>query len=58
MLRRPPTDLSIALQEFAIEAILEALPAFSKQISGFDHLIGAHLHRNPYQLTTAHHPRG
>lgn len=32
-----PTDLSTALPEFAIEAIREALPAFAKQIPGFDH---------------------
>jgi uncharacterized FAD-dependent dehydrogenase len=28
-------DLSLALPEFAIEAIREALPAFDKQIRGF-----------------------
>jgi uncharacterized FAD-dependent dehydrogenase len=32
-----PTDLSSALPEFAIAAIREALPAFAKQIPGFDH---------------------
>ena len=32
-----PTDLSSALPDFAIEAIREALPAFAKQIPGFDH---------------------
>jgi uncharacterized FAD-dependent dehydrogenase len=30
------TDLSTALPDFAIEAIREALPAFAKQIKGFD----------------------
>jgi uncharacterized FAD-dependent dehydrogenase len=30
------TDLSTALPEYAIEAIREALPAFAKQIPGFD----------------------
>jgi uncharacterized FAD-dependent dehydrogenase len=32
-----PTDLSSALPAFAIEAIREALPAFARQIPGFDH---------------------
>ena len=32
-----PTDLSTALPEYVIEAILEVLPAFAKQIPGFDH---------------------
>lgn len=32
-----PTDLSGALPAFAIEAIREALPAFARQIPGFDH---------------------
>lgn len=31
-----PTDLSTCLPDFAIEAIREALPAFGKQIHGFD----------------------
>lgn len=31
-----PTDLSGCLPDFAIEAIREALPAFAKQIKGFD----------------------
>ena len=31
-----PTDLSTALPDYAIEAIREALPAFGKQIKGFD----------------------
>ena len=32
-----PTDLSDALPAYAIEAIREALPAFARQIPGFDH---------------------
>ena len=32
-----PTDLSSALPPFVIEAIREALPAFARQIPGFDH---------------------
>lgn len=31
-----PTDLSTCLPDFAIEAIREALPAFARQIPGFD----------------------
>ena len=31
-----PTDLSSCLPDFAIEAIREALPAFGRQIKGFD----------------------
>ena len=31
-----PTDLSSCLPTYAIEAIREALPAFGKQIRGFD----------------------
>jgi uncharacterized FAD-dependent dehydrogenase len=31
-----PTDLSLCLPSFAIEAIREALPAFGKKIKGFD----------------------
>jgi len=31
-----PTDLSSCLPDYAIEAIREALPAFGKQIKGFD----------------------
>ena len=32
-----PTDLSGCLPDYAIEAIREALPAFARQIPGFDH---------------------
>ncbi len=32
-----PTDLSTCLPDFAIAAIREALPAFARQIPGFDH---------------------
>ncbi|HVY32993.1 MAG TPA: NAD(P)/FAD-dependent oxidoreductase [Caulobacteraceae bacterium] len=32
-----PTDLSSCLPDYAIEAIREALPAFGRQIPGFDH---------------------
>ena len=31
-----PTDLSTCLPDYAIEAIREALPAFGRQIKGFD----------------------
>ncbi len=31
-----PTDLSLALPKYAVDAIREALPAFGKQIKGFD----------------------
>ncbi|MGA7594444.1 MAG: NAD(P)/FAD-dependent oxidoreductase [Gallionella sp.] len=31
-----PTDLSTALPDYAVEAIREALPAFAKQIRGYD----------------------
>jgi uncharacterized FAD-dependent dehydrogenase len=31
-----PTDLATCLPAYAIEAIREALPAFAKQIKGFD----------------------
>ena len=31
-----PTDLSMALPKYAVDAIREALPAFGKQIKGFD----------------------
>ena len=49
-----PTDLSTALPDFAIEAIREALPAFAKQIPGFDHP-DAVLTLKPAPATTAHH---
>ena len=32
-----PTDLSVVLPDYAIAAIREALPAFGRQIPGFDH---------------------
>jgi len=31
-----PTDLSLCLPDFAVAAIREALPAFGRQIPGFD----------------------
>lgn len=32
-----PTDLSLCLPDFAIEAMREAIPVFGKQIAGYDH---------------------
>jgi len=32
-----PTDLSVCLPDFAIEAMREAIPVFGKQIPGYDH---------------------
>jgi uncharacterized FAD-dependent dehydrogenase len=32
-----PTDLSLCLPDFVIEAMREAIPAFGKQIQGYDH---------------------
>ncbi len=50
-------DLSQALPAYAIDAIREALPAFGKQIRGFDRArCRAHRRRNPHLLTGAHHP--
>ena len=51
-------DLSPSLPGYAIEAIREALPAFGKQIRGFDRddavLTGC---RNTHVFARAHHPR-
>jgi len=32
-----PTDLSLCLPDFAVEAMREALPVFGRQIAGYDH---------------------